>query len=145
MKTWFDWMEEYYIPQPQPEGAQPGEAGRILALTRQKLGLPGVVDDGAVRKTHSIRRPVRRLWALAAAAALLLCLGVGTMAVGVFPWGTVGDFFGVDGQQQAARLGMPGEGLSLSQTKDGVTVTLDGILDDGATAYSPAQLTFADG
>ena len=39
MKTWFDWMDTYYTPRPQPEGAQEGETERILALARQKLGL----------------------------------------------------------------------------------------------------------
>ena len=41
MKTWFDWMDTYYTPRPQPEGAQEGETERILALARQKLGLAG--------------------------------------------------------------------------------------------------------
>lgn len=151
MKTWFDWMDEYYLPQPQPGGAQPGETERILALTRQKLGLTAAATAAPTRPGEAAPkhlRPgrVRRLWALAAAAALVFCLGVGTAAAaGVFPWASIGDFFGAGGQQQAASLGMPGEGLSLTQTKDGVTVTLEGILDDGATAYLPVQLTFADG
>ena len=41
MKTWFDWMDTYYTPRAQPEGAQEGETERILALARQKLGLAG--------------------------------------------------------------------------------------------------------
>lgn len=133
MKTWFEWMEKYYLPQPQPNDSQPGESERILALVRQKAGLK-----------RQPRRP-RRLWALAAAAALAVCLGTGALASGVFPWQSVGDFFGADGQQQAASLGMSGEGLSLSQTKAGVTVTLEGVVDDGSMAYIPAQITFEEG
>ena len=147
MKTWFDWMDTYYTPRPQPEGAQEGETERILALARQKLGLAGDAPQAqpGPRPRPAARR-IRRLWALAAAAALLFCLGVGTAAAaGVFPWASIGDFFGAGSQQQAASLGMPGEGLSLTQTKEGVTVTLEGVLDDGTTAYLPVQLTFADG
>ena len=102
MKTWFDWMEEYYLPQPQPNDSQPGESERILELVRQKAGLK-----------RQPRRP-RRLWALAAAAALAVCLGTGALASGVFPWQSMKAFFGTDGQQQAACLGMSGGGLSLS-------------------------------
>ena len=40
---------------------------------------------------------------------------------------------------------MPGEGLELSQTKAGVTVSLEGIVDDGIQAYIPAQITFDEG
>lgn len=154
MKTWFDWMEEYYIPQPQQNGAQAGEVERILALTRQKLGLPACCaqqageENGAaqsVEKTQPPARRVRWLWALVAAAVLAVCLGAGTVAAGVFPWESVGDFFGKDSREQAAYLGMPGEGLGLTQTEAGVTVTLEGILDDGTTAYIPAQITFAEG
>lgn len=132
MKTWFEWMEEYYLPQLQPNDPQPGESERILALVRQKAGLK-----------RQPSRP-RRLWVLAAAAALAVCLGTGALASGVFPWQSVGDFFGADGQQ-AASLGMIGEGLSLSQTKAGVTVTLEGVVDDGSVAYIPAQITFEEG
>ena len=147
MKTWFDWMDTYYTPRPQPEGAQEGETERILALARQKLGLAGDAPQAqpGPRPRPAARR-IRRLWALAAAAALLFCLGVGTAAAaGVFPWASIGEFFGAGSQQQAASLGMPGEGLSLTQTKEGVTVTLEGVLDDGMAAYLPVQLTFADG
>ena len=133
MKTWFEWMEEYYLPQPQPNDSQPGESERILALVRQKAGL-----------NSRPRRP-RRLWALAAAAALAVCLGTGALASGVFPWQSMKAFFGTDGQQQAASLGMSGEGLSLSQTKAGITVTLEGVVDDGSMAYIPAQITFEEG
>lgn len=137
MKTWFDWMDNYYLPQPQPEEARPGETDRILALVRCKAGLPAEPNPRSARP--------RRLWALAAAAVLAVCLGTGTLASGVFPWKSVGDFFGADAQQQAADLGMPGEGLDLSQTKGGVTLTLEGILDDGATAYIPARLALEEG
>lgn len=137
MKTWFEWMEKYYLPQPQLKDPQPGETERILALVRHKAGL----QAGPKRQA---RRP-RRLWVLAAAAALAVCLGTGALASGVFPWQSVGDFFGADGQQRAASLGMSGEGLSLSQTKDGVTVTLEGVVDDGSVAYIPAQITFEEG
>lgn len=133
MKTWFEWMEEYYLPQPQLNDSQPGESERILALVRQKAGLK-----------RQPSRP-RRVWALAAAAALAVCLGTGALASGVFPWQAMDAFFGADGQQQAASLGMIGEGLSLSQTKDGVTVTLEGVVDDGSVAYIPAQITFEEG
>ena len=92
MKTWFDWMDNYYLPQPQPEEARPGETDRILALVRCKAGLPAEPNPRSARP--------RRLWALAAAAVLAVCLGTGTLASGVFPWKSVGDFFGADAQQQ---------------------------------------------
>lgn len=145
MKTWFDWMDAYYVPQPRQDGAQIGETGRILALARGKLGLEDMENANAAQKARPARRHVRRLWALVAAAALVLCLGVGGAAAGVFPWGALGSLFGSNAQQQAARLGMPGEGLSQTRTKAGVTLTLEGIVDDGTMAYLPVQLTFEDG
>lgn len=144
MKTWFDWMEEYYLPQPQQEAPHPGETERILALVRRKTGLE---EAPPLTRQIPVRRAVRprRLWGLVAAAVLAVCLGTGAMASGAFPWFSVGAFFGADGRQQAECLGMPGEGMSLSQTKDGVTITLEGILDDGSVAYIPAQITFEEG
>ncbi len=144
MKTWFDWMEEYHLPHPQPGSAQDGENERILALTRHKLGLSEITPPKPAAAPHPAVRRTRRLWALAAAAALVFCLGTGAVATGVFPWDAVGEFFGAD-RQQAAQLGMPGEGLELSQTKAGVTVSLEGIVDDGIQAYIPAQITFDEG
>lgn len=141
MKTWFDWMETYYLPRPQEETPPPGETDRILALVRRKTGL----EEAPPTRQMPVRRAPRRLWGLAAAAVLAVCLATGAVAAGVFPWQAVGNFFGADGRQQAESLGMPGQGLSLSQTRDGVTVTLEGILDDGAAAYIPAQITFAEG
>lgn len=148
MKTWFDYMDECYAP--QPDEARPADTARILALVRQKAGLPGAparqedAPQPAAGQTRA--RPARRLWAVAAAAALAVCLGcAGATAAGVFPWQAIGDFFGANARQQAASLGMPGEGLGLSQSKAGITVTLEGALDDGDMLYVPAQLTFDDG
>ena len=141
MKTWFDWMEQYHLPCPQADGAQDGESERILTLTRSKLGLQETTPKGSAAAARPTVRRTRRLWVLAAAAALVLSLGVGAAATGVYPWDAVEDFFGAD-REQAARLGMPGEGLEMSQSKAGVTVTLEGILDDGMQLYIPAQLTF---
>lgn len=166
MKTWFDWMDQYYIPHPQPVAEPNAESERILALTRQKLGInafssdripeennvpePGPLAKPSAPKPWAPAQPrtrsTKRLLALAAVAVLLFCLGAaGAVAAGVFPWQTIRNLYGAESQQQAERLGMPGEGLELTRTRDGITVTLEGILVDGTAAYLPAQITLSGG
>ena len=72
MKTWFDWMEQYHLPCPQADGAQDGESERILTLTRSKLGLQETTPKGSAAAARPTVRRTRRLWVLAAAAALVL-------------------------------------------------------------------------
>lgn len=166
MKTWFDWMDQYYLPHPKPVEEPDAESERILVLTRQKLGMD-VLSSNRMPEDKNAPEPVplakpsaprprvpaqprtrntKRLLALAAVAVLLFCLGAaGAVAAGVFPWQTIRDLYGAESQQQAERLGMPGEGLKLTQTRDGITVTLEGILVDGTTAYLPAQITLSSG
>ena len=83
---------------------------------------------------------------LAAAAAMACCVGAGAMAAAGFPWQSVfGQFFGPAAHSQAASLGMPGEGLALTATDNGCTLTLNGALFDGEVLYLPLTLTFENG
>ncbi len=158
MKTWFDYMDAHYAPQPDAVQDQNVDTARILALARRKAGLDPAGQEETKRFDAAAKTPAplraapsrparrRRLWAAAVAAALAICLGcAGAAATGVFPWQAVGNFFGADARQQADSLGMPGEGLALTQSRDGITVTLEGALDDGYMLYVPVQLTFDDG
>ena len=104
------------------------------------------MEQGTDKKADREPRRGRLRAALLAAAVLACCVGGAALAPGAFPWG--GAFsarFGADAQQRAADLGLPGEGLGLSATSGGGTVTLEGVLDDGEKAYIPVTLTFEDG
>lgn len=172
MKTWFDFMDAYYAPEAAPakgagekdarrapDGAwreDQAAAARIGALVEGRLAKERPVDvgpaagwrmeQGTDKKADRAPRRGRLRAALLAAAVLACCVGGAALAQGAFPWG--GAFsarFGADAQQRAADLGLPGEGLGLSATSGGVTVTLEGVLDDGEKAYIPVTLTFEDG
>lgn len=137
MKTWFDFMDAYYVP-PGQEQPCAADTEKILALAGARMG----GQSGEKRR----RRPLRLRAALLAAAVLACCVGGAALAQGAFPWGGgFGARLGEDAQRQAAALGMPGEGLGISKTSGGVTVTLEGVLDDGEKAYIPVTLTFEDG
>ena len=135
MKTWFDWMDDCYVPA-VTEMSDAQTTQRIKARVQERLSV----------QTHRAKRfSFRRVAILAAAAALAVCIGVGAMAASVFPWdGVFGTFFGAGAQSQAASLGMPGEGLALSASNGGCTLTLEGVLFDGEQMYLPLTLTMED-
>ncbi len=172
MRTWFDFMDAYYAPEAAPakgagekdarrapDGAwreDQAAAARIGALVEGRLAKERPEDvgpaagwrmeQGTDKKADRAPRRGRLRAALLAAAVLACCVGGAALAQGAFPWGGVFSArFGADAQQRAADLGLPGEGLGLSATSGGVTVTLEGVLDDGEKAYIPVTLTFEDG
>lgn len=140
MKTWFEWMDQYYEPPvcPQTDKAQTARLKQMV-LQRACARL-------ACAPAPAKHRRRRRLAVIAAAAALACCVGAGALAAVGFPWdGVFGQYFGPGAQDSAALLGMPGEGMALSASDGGCTLTLNGALFDGQTLYLPLTVSFDHG
>ena len=83
MKTWFDYMDAHYAPQPDAVQDQNVDTARILALARRKAGLDPAGQEETKRFDAAAKTPAplraapsrparrRRLWAAAVAAALV--------------------------------------------------------------------------
>ena len=140
MKTWFEWMDQYYEPPVRPQTDE-AQTARLKQTVLRRAGTQPVCAP-ALARPHRWRR----FTVVAAAAALACCVGAGALAAVGFPWGGVfGKYFGADAQNRAAQLGMPGEGMALSTTDGGCTLTLNGALFDGQTLYLPLTISFDNG
>lgn len=145
MKTWFEWMDRCYAPPVEEALGTQQEAARLKEKVFAQLhSRPAPAAVPAAQPTRP--RRLRRMAVLAAAAAMACCVGAGAMAAAGFPWQSVfGQFFGPAAHSQATSLGMPGEGLALTATDNGCTLTLNGALFDGEVLYLPLTLTFENG
>lgn len=138
MKTWFDWMDRYYEPVVQ-EIADCQETEQLKNIVLERLNAP------TRSVAHPIHRGFRKATMLIAAAVLIGCVGMGALAAVGFPWnGTLDQYFGPGAKEETTELGMPGEGLELSVTDEGCTLTLNGALFDGEKLYLPVTLSFEE-
>ncbi|WP_367925038.1 DUF4179 domain-containing protein [uncultured Ruthenibacterium sp.] len=140
MKTWFEWMDEYYEPFVQ-------EISDEKKLEPLKKRVMENLHESKEKTLCSEKRFGRfRGWGIVAAAiAMVCCLGVGAMAATAFPWdGVFGKYFGSGAQDQADALGISGEGMNLVSTNSGCTLTLNGALFDGEKLYLPLTISFEE-
>ena len=134
MKTWFDWMDCYYEPAVQ-EIADDQETKQLKKIVMERLG----PQASCVQPS---RLGLRKAVVVIAAAVIVCCMGMGALAAVEFPWdGIFGNYFGTDAKEKATELEMPGEGLELSSTDAGCTLTLNGALFDGEKLYLPLTLS----
>ena len=145
MKTWFEWMDRCYAPPVEEALGTQQEAARLKEKVFAQLhSRPAPAAAPAAQPVRP--RRLRRMAVLVAAAAMAPAPTQQAMAAAGFPWQSVfGQFFGLAARSQATSLGMPGEGLALTATDNGCTLTLNGALFDGEVLYLPLTLTFENG
>lgn len=156
MKNEYDAMNraavrpEEYAPVPLSGAQQKAQLERLLAGARTKGSAPhthtgeGPAPAQSRPGARGARRGRKRMAALLVAAALACC-ALAAGAAGAFAWG--GDFAAFLGfeKQEPPLLGELSQGLGLTQTVGGASITLEGVLGDGHCVYIPFTVTAPQG
>lgn len=130
---------EEYAPVPLGEAQQAAQFRRLLAAASAQA------DGGAAAGTPRRRTRGRKRMAALLVAAALACCALAAGAAGAFAWG--GDFAAFLGfeKQEPPLLGELSQGLGLTQTVGGASITLEGVLGDGHCVYIPFTVTAPQG
>ena len=144
---------EEYAPVPLSGAQQKAQLERLLAGARTKGSAPHThtgEEAAPAQGCHGVRsircrtRSRKRMAALLLAAALA-CGVLAAGAVGAFVWGTDFTAFLGLGQKDMPLLGGLSQGLGLTQTVGGASITLEGVLGDGHCVYIPFTVTAPQG
>lgn len=146
---------EEYAPVPLSEAQQAAQLQRLLAVAhmqasegapRTHTGEEAAPAQGChgVRSTRRRTRGRKRMAALLLAAALA-CGALAAGASGAFAWGADFMAFLGLGQKDVPLLGELSQGLGLTQTVGGASITLEGVLGDGHCVYIPFTVTAPQG